>query len=142
MSRWRPAVLDELLADINRQGGNAGSTGREPVVSLELFFEGNTDTGSIGCNLTDHPGVDRFYAVLRGIRDRVDVHAVWVGITEVLGPDEWPFSDHVYVVTTATPEDVTEWAAELEPDPPVDWWTDFPPIPVPTGAHIVTLFWD
>ncbi len=69
-------MLDDLLADVNRQGGNAGSTGLEPVVSLELFFEGNDDPGSIGCNLTDHPGVDRFYAVLRGIRDRPDVHGV------------------------------------------------------------------
>ncbi len=59
-----------------------------------------------------------------------------------MGPDEWPFSNHVYVVTTASPEDVTEWAVELDPDPPVDWWTDVPPIPVPVGAHIVTLFWD
>jgi len=33
-------------------------------------------------------------------------------------------------------------AVELDPDPPVDWWTDVPPIPVPVGAHIVTLFWD
>jgi hypothetical protein len=52
-----------------------------------------------------------------------------VGITEVIGPDEWPFSSHVYVVTTASPEDVTEWAVELDPDPPVDWWTTFLPSP-------------
>jgi hypothetical protein len=135
-------VLDDLLADINRQGGHKGGAGPDPVVNLELFFEGNDDPGSIGCNLPDHPGIDRFYAVLRHIRERADVYGVWVGITEVMGPDEWPFSDHVYVVTTASPDDVTQWAAELDPDPPVDWWNDFPPIPVPPGAQIVTLFWD
>jgi hypothetical protein len=135
-------VLDDLLADINRQGRTAGDIGREPVVSLNLFFEGNDDPASIGCNLVDHPGVDRFYSVLRRIRDRPDVHDIWVGITEIMGPGEWPFSDHIYVVTTASAEDVTGWAAELDPDPPVDWWTEFPPIPVPSDAHIVTLFWD
>ena len=133
-------MLDDLLADIDRQ--NDTDSGTEPVVSLELFFDGNDDSGSIGCNLTDHPGIDRFYTVLRNIRDRVDVHGVWVAITEVTGPDEWPFSDHVYIVTTASPEHVAEWAAELEPDPPADWPNDLPDIPVPVGAHIVTLFWD
>jgi hypothetical protein len=135
-------VLDDLLAEIDRQGGHAGDVGREPVISLELFFEGNDDPGSIGCNLPDHPGVHHFYTVLRHIRDRADVHDVRIGITEVMSRDEWPFSDHVYVVTTATTEDITHSAAELDPDPRVDWWTDFPPIPVPTGAHIVTLWWD
>ena len=49
-----------------------------PVVTLEDFFEGNQDEASIGCNLVDHPGVDRFYETLRGIRDRADVQDVLV----------------------------------------------------------------
>jgi hypothetical protein len=85
-------VLDDLLAEIDRQGGHAGDVGREPVISLELFFEGNDDPGSIGCNLPDHPGVHHFYTVLRHIRDRADVHDVRIGITEVMSRDEWPFS--------------------------------------------------
>lgn len=131
-------MLDDLLADIDRQG----DAGPEPVVGLELFFDGNDDPGSIGCNLPDHPGINRFYTVLRAIRDRADVYGVWVGITEVMGADEWPFSDHVHVVTTASADEVVAWAAELEPDPPFDWPDDLPPIPVPAGARVVTLFWD
>jgi len=31
------------------------------VVSLEDFFEGNQDEGSIGCNIIPYPGLDQFY---------------------------------------------------------------------------------
>ena len=139
-------MLAELLAEIDRQGGYAHGAGPEPVVDLELFFEGNDDLGSIGCNLLDHPGTAHFYEVLRSMRDRPDVHGVWVGITEVLPPGEWPFSDHVYVVTTATAHDVARWAASLDPDEPGDdWWNGAPPlqpIAIPPDAHLVMLWWD
>src|SRR2546429_9676710 len=89
---------------------DAGS-GPEPVISLELFFDGNDDLGSIGCNLSDHPGPARFYGVLGAIRDRPEVYSVWVGISEVMAPDEWPFSNHVYVVTTVSAAEVMSWVA-------------------------------
>jgi hypothetical protein len=140
------SVLAELLAEIERQGGYADGVGPEPVVSLELFFQDNDDLGSIGCNLTDHPGPAHFYTVLRSIRARPEVHGVWVGISEVMGPDEWPFSDHVYVVCTAPPHEVAQWAASLQPDEPGDdWWNGAPPlspIAIPPGAHLVVLWWD
>lgn len=95
-------MLAELHGEISRQGGYEDGAYAEPVVSLELFFDGNEDPGSIGCNLSDHPGPDGFYRVLSAIRDRPDVYGVWVGISEVMDPDEWPFSDHIYFVTTAS----------------------------------------
>jgi len=42
-------MLSDLLAEIDRRGGYETGVGPEPVVSLELFFEGNDDLGSIGC---------------------------------------------------------------------------------------------
>ena len=102
--------------------------------------------GSIGCNLADHPGVDHFYSVLRSIRNRPEVHSIWVGISELMPPDEWPFSDHVYVVTTAASHEVARWAASLRPDEPSDgWWNGVPAreaITVPSDAQVVTLWWD
>ncbi|GAA3198671.1 hypothetical protein ACFO1B_02200 [Dactylosporangium siamense] len=139
-------MLAALLAEIDRQGGYDAGVGPEPVVGLELFFDGNDAYGSIGCNLIEHPGPATFYRVLRAVRDRPDVHGVWVGISELTFPDEWPFSDHVYVVTTASAEAVAAWAASLSPDEPgYGWWGSGPPlrpIEVPAGAHVVTLWWD
>ena len=140
-------MLGGLLAEIERQGGFVSGDGPEPVVSLESFFEGNDDPGSIGCNLIDHPGAQQFYAVLRGVRERSEVHDVWIGISEVLGDDEWPFSDHVYVVTSASPDDVLRWTVALKPEPEAasGWWNDVPPakpIPTPEGMNVLTLWWD
>jgi hypothetical protein len=139
-------MLAELLAEIERQGGYVTDVGAEPVVGLELFFEGNDDLGSIGCNLIDNPGPAHFYAVLRSIRERPDVHGVWVGISEVMAPDEWPFSDHVYVVSTASAADVANWATALQSqEPGNDWWNAVPParpIAMPPNARLATLWWD
>jgi hypothetical protein len=71
-------MLPDLLAEINRQGGYETGEGPAPVVSLELFFEGNDDLASIGCNLTDHPGVPHFFTVLRNLRDRAEAQEVRV----------------------------------------------------------------
>ena len=89
-----------------------------PVVSLEAFFMGNEDLGSIGCNLPEHPGVARFFELLAAIRARPNVQDVLVEIYEVeeSDPSMWPFSDRVYILTAADRDTVAEWVAELEPD--------------------------
>jgi hypothetical protein len=52
----------------------------------------------------------------------------------------------VYVITTATPAEVAEWAKPLDVDEPGEgWWNGRPPrwpIQVPEGANVVTLWWD
>ena len=139
-------MLAKLLAEIERQGGYVHGVGAEPVVDLELCFDGNDDPGSIGSNLIDHPGPAHLYAVLRSIRDRPDVHGVWIGISEVMAPDEWPFSDHVYVVSTAQAAEVTKWAAALQSHEPGGvWWNRVPParpIAIAPDARLVTVWWD
>jgi hypothetical protein len=57
----------ELIETIRRQDLPSADAPL-PVVSLEQFFEGNDDLGSIGCNLTKHPGVEFFFNTLRTIR--------------------------------------------------------------------------
>ncbi|MBU2662668.1 hypothetical protein KOI35_04035 [Actinoplanes bogorensis] len=139
--------LPDLLAEIASQGGYESGFGPEPVVSLESFFEGNDDLGSIGSNLADHPGVQQFFTVLRHVRERPEVHDVWVGISEVMGDDEWPFSNHVYVVTSASADELLRWTTALSPEPEIasGWWNDVPPlksIPVSAGMRVLTLWWD
>ena len=138
--------LPDLLQEIEALGGADAS----PVVSMEAFFDGNEDQGSIGPNLYPHPGLDTFQRVLQGIEQRPSVARVLVQISEVMSEDEWPFSDRVYVVTTATTGEVHDWAAELEPDPydetvPDDWLDGRAPPgapAIPEGHRVVPLFWD
>jgi hypothetical protein len=47
-----------------------------PLVPLDLFFNGNDDTGSIGCNLASHPEIATFYDALRQLRSDGEVSGV------------------------------------------------------------------
>jgi hypothetical protein len=120
--------------------------GSRPTLTLEEFFEGNSDLGSIGCNLPDHPGVDCFYDVLRTIRARGDVQDVLVGISEDMGDEEWPFSDSVYILTSAPAEEVARWVAPLQPDPLGE--PGYFPAPPPEAPQLkpgyvaYTVWWD
>ena len=112
---------EELIETIDRQVArdNLYKSGIRPVVTLEDFFVDNEDVASIGCNLSDHPGVQRFYQILSDVRARDDVFDVLVGITEIVDRESdgcWPFSDEIYVITTAAPEMVNSWLKELQPD--------------------------
>lgn len=138
-------ALRDVHAEIARLGGYRGS-GPEPLLSLDLFFDGNEDEASIACNLEPHPGVANIASVLRAIRARADVQDVLVGISEVMSEDEWPFASHVYVLTSAPPDDWEDWAERLGTDPPSEGWSQSgPPVNVPPisrGARVVTLWWD
>jgi hypothetical protein len=117
-----------------------------PVVSLEDFFDGNDDMGSIGCNLLDHPGVEYFYRVLSEIDSNPKVSRVLVGILEVEESDEtmWPFSDAIYIVTSATTSEVTRWVAALEADDVYECSADdvLPRPLVNSDERVIRVWWD
>ena len=115
-----------LFAQIKRQQ-EAGE--RLPIVSLEEFFEGNDDYGSIGCNLDDpqatpplpvpywpHPSPQGFYETLRAVRERQEVQDVLVEVSDTdVGAENWPFSELVYILTTASTEEVEAWTISIHP---------------------------
>jgi hypothetical protein len=137
---------EKRAALIGRIRGLEGSADTMPVVSLEAFFEGNDDPGSIGCNLPNHPGPHRFYELLAAIRARREVQDVLVGIYEIVEDDSsWPFAETVYVLTSAAPEVVRQWAAELEPDEVEAGFPNGEPPGAPVlaqGMTPVRLWWD
>ena len=69
------------------------SRGDEVAVSLELFFIGNDDPGSIGCNLgLDQPPVETFRDVLIRLRARAEVQDFVVRIADADDDTSWPFT--------------------------------------------------
>lgn len=130
-----------LRAEIERQ--RAAAPDRTPVVSLELFFTGNDDLGSIGCNLADHPGIEKFRDTLLTIRTRSDVNDVAVAISDDMEDEEWPFVDTVIVVTSAPADEVLDWAAALTPDDTLEG-VDVPDCsgPIPAGMRRIGIWWD
>ena len=71
-----------------------------------------------GCNLTEYPGIETFAAVLATVQERPDVQDVLVGITDLNDTvsDSWPFSDRVYIISSATLGQVKNWLQPLSPD--------------------------
>lgn len=137
---------EALIEKIKRQG-SIGYGRPAPVVSLEDFFTGNDDFGSIGCNVAEHPGPDKFYSLLREIRDRENVQDVLMEIYEIEESDEtiWPYSEQVYVITSASVEDVANWLAPLQPDEVGEGWANGKPDAAAVagpGHRVVAAWWD
>ena len=117
-----------------------------PMLSLEEFFEGNDDGSSIWCNLEDQPEPDEVYAFLKTIRARPDVANVYIMVTQHDGPGSWPFSDTIWVVTSALSDEVAEWLPDkYMPD---EIWEGVPDhfkverVSVPDGMRLVALWYD
>lgn len=168
---------DQLFALIKSRKEKV-SDQTKPVVSLENFFEGNDDYGSIGCNLdmpyaepmpapngwqakvkgwlgqkppaqlpvltAPHPGPQGFYRTLKAVREREDVQDVLVEINELEGLD-WPFSAVVYVLTTASRQDVEGWVKDLFPTEAANGYFGGKPSYAPDllpGYQVYSLWWD
>jgi hypothetical protein len=94
----------------------------EVAVSLDEFFEGNEDPGSIGSNLgDDQPPIKEFYRVLKEVAARPDVLDVTV---RVIGMDDgqWPYTDTVYIVSSRAREEVVQWVAAVLPTEVHEGW--------------------
>lgn len=139
MDRIKRDELLNMVGDLNRKEDGV------VLVTLEQFFEGNDDGGSIWCNLEAAPEPEEVYQKLKTIREREDCADVKVMVTQIDGGnDEWPFSDTVFFVTSAAPEDVKTWLGEdFAPD---EIWIDdcsqVKEIKVPDGMTAVAAWWD
>jgi hypothetical protein len=83
--------------------------------------------------------------MLRRFRQRPNVKDVRVQITMFDDP-AWPFSDTVYVMTSAAAENVASWFdADLKPDEVSEGFIPgqvYEPYAVPMGGRVITCWWD
>jgi len=115
------------------------------LVPVEKFFDGNNDTGSIGCNLIPHPGIDVFRTTLTDLQKRDDVEAVYLQISELdPGAGFWPFADTALVIGTIAPNDLTKLLAPLKPDEvgPVEGVVISPGLIKKNKGKILVAWWD
>jgi len=135
---------ENLIAKIEAQRSLVSDS--EVVVSLEDFFIGNDDLGSIGCNLGgEQPAISEFYRVLKVIRSKPEVQDVIVRIYEYDDASSWPYTDTVYIITCAPTEKVEEWVAPLKPDEIYPEWMYGKPATAPepkSGMTSYSVWWD
>ena len=136
--------LERITERVSRLGHPDVPGTPTPLVTVEEFFDGNTEIGSIGCNLDSAPTPQQFHAVFLAIAQRPDVKDIRVQVTMFDVP-EWPFTDTVYIMTTASSDEVASWfPEELKPD---ETWIGFvdhayEPYVVPAGTQAVACWWD
>ena len=115
------------------------------LVSIDRFFDGNDDLGSIGCNLTDHPGIYTFRDILTRLLRRPDVKAVYAQISE-LDPGEgcWPFTDTVIVVGSISLDEFRNSVNPLDPSEvaTAEQFGVSPSIAKMHGAPALAVWWD
>lgn len=137
--------LERITERVSRHGDVNDPTTPRPLLTLAEFFEGNNVVGSIGCNLASTPEPSEFYDLFKRIAARPEVADVRVQVTMFDDP-AWPFSDTVWVITSASPEEVVQWFdEEMRPDEYGRGWTEgvkFEPCSIPPGMHPVVCFWD
>ena len=135
---------EKLIAKIEAQ--NPPGELREIVVSLEDFFTGNNDPGSIGCNLgAEQPPIAEFYRVLREIRAKPNVQDVLVRIYDYDDPTSWPYTDTIYIISSETLEKIKEWIKPLLPDEVHADWMYGKPVAAPEAKPDMTAYsvwWD
>ena len=126
-----------------------------PAVTLEDFFDGNDDDQSIAVNLDGHPGVSHFRETLQSIKSRGDVQDVFIEIHECPDPDVpedgdiWMTAMVVFIITSASLEDVRAWVGDLRPNLLHEGWNVEDGVSTPLaqdelvpGATVVRVWWD
>ena len=137
--------LERITKRVSRNGDPNDPSTPRPLLTLAEFFDGNDVVGSIGCNLSPTPTPSEFRAILTAIAARPDVRDVRVQVTMFDDPD-WPFSDTVWVFTSADAATVASWFEEpVAPDSVDEGWQEgvaYEECAVPTGTQPVSCWWD
>jgi len=137
--------LERITERVSRHGDVNDPLTPRPLLTLTEFFEGNDAVGSIGCNLVPTPTPAEFHALLNRISARPDVADVRVQVTRFDAP-EWPFSDVVWVVTSADAAEVVKWFDDaVRPDECSAGWpeqTAMEACHVPHGMQPIACWWD
>jgi hypothetical protein len=117
-------MLPARHMDLKKRNELIEELGGQPLphlVPIERFFDGNDDAGSIGCNLTDHPGIEIFKSTLIRLAHRGDVEAVYARIAELdPGEDSWPYTDTIFVVGAIDLGELRKILEPLQPDEVAD----------------------
>jgi len=138
-------ALERITERVNRHGDPNDPSTPRCLLTLPEFFDGNDVVGSIGCNLTPTPTPSEFHALLSAIAARPEVGDVRVEITMFDDPD-WPFSDTVWVITTADAGTVSSWfAGAVAPDAVGEGWQEgvvYEEYSLPAGMRPISCWWD
>ena len=131
----------ELLNKIKCSGFPA----KEVVLTLDEFFVGNRDMGSIGVNLYPiQPPPQTFYKTFKQLLQDGKIEYAFVRIADI-EEVEWFFTDAIFVIGNISFEELQQEVANIEPSEISPGWMYGLPANLPndfTGKQVYSLWWD
>jgi hypothetical protein len=132
---------EELIQKIHA----LGFPKKEILLTFEEFFEGNTCEASIGVNVSYKPPVAEYRDTFKRLLDEKLADMVWIRIVDIEDPEEWIFTDTVYVIGDLTMEQLQDGIKNLHPDDIYEGWVYGEPMNVgeyDKSKNVYTIFWD
>jgi hypothetical protein len=117
-----------------------------PLVTLEDFFVGNDQCGSICPHVEPQPSPSDVFVVFNLIRENTNVDAVFVMPTQIDSNNDWPFSDTVWIITSLSENELRNlipknfWPSEFSSGWPRHFKVQ--ERPVPEGMRPVAAWYD
>lgn len=119
---------------------------KEVALSLDDFFNGNDNFGSIGVNIyPNQPPPGKFYEVFKRLIDQKKADFIYVRITDVEDPEDWFFSDLIYVVGSIGLNELQNLINDLMPFEIGKGWLRKKPVNIYgdlNGKNVWSVVWD
>ena len=94
----------------------AGFSEKEVFVSVEDFFDGNEDTGSIGANIyPEPPSLREFYYTFKKFKHSPKTDKLLIRIADI-DEIEWFYTDMIYISGNYTLAEIKKMFKQLKPD--------------------------
>lgn len=132
----------EILTEIYQ----AGFPDNEVAITLNDFFDNTNCNDSIGVNIYPNPpSIEKFHQVFKDLISQGKADNVYVRISDIEEPEEWFFSDTIYVIGSLSLDELKNQINVLRPDEIYENWMYGKPINIgniTNDKKIYSIFWD
>lgn len=120
---------------------------KEVAISLDEFFDStNCSDDCIGVNLyPEQPSHEVFYQTFKGLIASGKADKIFIRISDIDEPEDWFFTDTVYIIGNLTIDELKDAIKSLSPDEIYEDWSNGKPVNVETigsGMKVYSVWWD
>jgi hypothetical protein len=112
----------------------------------DAFFAGPEGYASIGVNISpNQPSPQTFYETLKFLIDTYKATNIFAKITDAEEPEDWFFTDTVYIVSDLDIDEIAILTKNLSPDEIGEGWCSGLPVNIDKSylnKSVYFLFWD
>jgi hypothetical protein len=123
-----------------------GFPDNEVAISLDDFFDNPNCVDAIGVNIyPDPPTTESFYQTFKELIHSKKADKIFVRISDADDPENWFFSDTIYVIGNLTLDELKTSIKELRPDEIYEEWINGKPgniDDIQPGKKIYSIWWD